>query len=85
MRNNFLEKTYSKCGKETSRRLFSEKSNISPEQSLIQFVFIVCQAEGYRSILKLSCRPLAFKKQKEVWNWSPCLIFSIIFQEKYVS
>ena len=39
------------------------------------FFIIVCQVEGYRIILKLSGRPLAFtlykafpKKQKVVWN-----------------
>ena len=26
----------------------------------MQFVFIVCQAEGYRNMLKSSSRPLAF-------------------------
>ena len=42
-------------------------------QSFIQFVFIVCQIDGYPKILKLSCRPLAFTsykaflKNKEVW------------------
>ena len=29
-------------------------------KSFIQFVFIVCQVEGYRNILKLSCKSLAF-------------------------
>ena len=24
-----------------------------------------------------------FKKRKEVWNWSPCLICFMIFEEKY--
>ena len=27
----------------------------------------------------------AFKNQKEVWNESPCLIFCITFEEKYLS
>ena len=42
--------------------------------------------------LKLRCRPLAFtsfkaflKKQKQAKNYSPCLIFSKIFKEKYIS
>ena len=30
----------------------------------IQFVFIVCQVESYRNILKLSCRPLALTPHK---------------------
>ena len=29
-------------------------------KSFIQFVFIVCQVEGYQNILKLTCRQLAF-------------------------
>ena len=49
MRNIFLEKSYTKCGGETSPRSFSEK---------------VWQVEGYRNILKLSCRPLAFTSYK---------------------
>ena len=32
--------------------------------SFIQFAFIACQIDGYRNILKLSCRPLAFTLQK---------------------
>ena len=47
MRNIFLEKLYAKCEGETI------------SSSLTQFVFIVCQIEGYRNILKLSWRPLA--------------------------
>ena len=30
----------------------------------IQFVFTVCQVEGYQKILKLSCFPLAFTLHK---------------------
>ena len=32
--------------------------------SFIQFVFIVCQDDGYRNIFKLSRRPLAFTSYK---------------------
>ena len=48
------------------------------------------QVESYQNILKLSCRPLAFtsrkafKRQKQVWNYSPCLIFWMTFEEKYL-
>ena len=50
-------------------RPFSKKSklNISLDQefkSLIQFVFIICQFEGYLKIMKLTCRPLAFTSYK---------------------
>ena len=55
-------------------------------------VFIVCQLDSYRFILKVSCRPLALilyraflKKEKEAWNYSHCLIFYIIVKEKYFS
>ena len=30
----------------------------------MQFVFIICQVEGYRNILKLSFRPLVFTSFK---------------------
>ena len=32
--------------------------------NFIKFVFIVCQVEDYRKILKLSCKPLALKSSK---------------------
>ena len=70
MRNIFLEKLYTKCVGETFPRPFSKKrTNIehisgSIVQSFLQFVFIVCQVEGYRKILKLSRRPLAFTSYK---------------------
>ena len=55
--------------------------------SFIQFIFILYQIEGYRNILKLNSRPLTFmlkcsilKKQKEDWNKSPCLVFSMSFE-----
>ena len=63
MRNIFLEKLYTKCGGETSARPFSEKLKLSislDQYSKAEFVFIVCQVEGYRNILKQTCRPFAF-------------------------
>ena len=71
MRNILLEKSYTKCCGETILRHFYQKSKF---ESCIQFVFIECQIEDYRNILKLSCRALAFAscraflKNKEVWN-----------------
>ena len=50
MRKILLEKSCAKCGEETMPRPISKKS---------QFVFVVCQVEGYRKALKLSCRQLA--------------------------
>ena len=29
-------------------------------KSFLQFLFVVCQVEGYPNTLKLNCRPLAF-------------------------
>ena len=64
-------------------------------KSILTFyaVFLLyAQVKGYRNMLKLSCRPLAFtlfqaflKKQKEAWNYSLCLIFCKIFEEEYFS
>ena len=56
MRNIFLDKSCTKCGGETSPRLFSEKLklSISVDQSFIKFAFIARQVEGYRNITKLS-------------------------------
>ena len=55
----------------------------------LKFVFIVCQAEGYRNILKLSCRPFAFtsykdilKNKKRILELSPWFLFCMIFEEK---
>ena len=52
--------------------------------SFVQFVFIVWQVEGYRNILKLSCRLFScirlFRKTKKAWNKPPCLIFCMVFK-----
>ena len=90
MRNIFLEKSHQKCGGETIPGPFSKisKLSISLDQlvlSLIQFVFIVCQVEDYRNILKLSCRQLAFtsykaffKNKKESGIWQSGEIYIVI-------
>ena len=62
-RNIFLEKLYTKCGGEISARPFSEKLKLSislDQYSKAEFVFIVSQVEGYRNVLKRTCRPFAF-------------------------
>ena len=53
---------------------------------------MICLVEGYRNILKLSCRPLAFtsykaflKNKKRSGTCAPSLIFCMIFEEKYFS
>ena len=91
-RNIFLEKSYSECGEETSPRPFSAKLklNISLDQQpkILQFVFIVCQVESYRNIMRLSCRPLAFTSYQAFCDlelFSLSLIFCINFEEKHFS
>ena len=82
MRNIFLEKSYTKCGRKTIPRPFSKKS---------KFVFIVNQVKGYQNILKLSCRPLAFTSHKALLNnkerSGTCLLasFSALFLKKNIS
>ena len=53
MRHIFLEKSKTNVVGKTIPRPFSKKSSRS--------VFIVRQVEDYQNILKLSCRPIAFK------------------------
>ena len=63
MRNIFLEKSYGKFDGEISARPFSEKLKLSislDQYSKAEFVFIVSQVEGYRNVLKQTCRPFAF-------------------------
>ena len=93
MRNIFLKKSYKKCGEKTIRRTFSKKLiSGSIVERFTQFVFIVCQVEGYRGILKLSCRPPVFTPfkvfnflKKKMSTASLPEIFSMIFEEKYFS
>ena len=55
-----------------------------------QFAFILCPSWGLPKYIEtkvlttcFTSYKAVFKKQKEVWNYSPCLIFCIIFQEKF--
>ena len=59
----FLEKSYTKCGVEKPDP-FLKNQNRAYLWINIQFIFIACQVQGYRNILKLSCRPLAFTSFK---------------------
>ena len=69
MRNNFLEKLYTKCGGETIPRPFSKNRNWAYLWincvTLYAVFFIVCQVEGYKNILKLSSKQLAFTSYKD--------------------
>ena len=67
--NIFLQKSYTEFDGETSPRPFYEKLKLSISLDKVRHisslkyytvVFIVCQVEGYRNILKLKCRLLAF-------------------------
>ena len=58
-----FKKPYTKCSGETIPRLFFKKSKY-----IIQFVLIVCLLEGYRNILKLNCRALAFTLYKAFFS-----------------
>ena len=70
MKNIFLEKSYAKCGRETSPRPFSKtKTNLGisldqQSKDLCSLFFLYLQVEGYQSILKLRCRSLAFTSFK---------------------
>ena len=60
MKNIFLEKTNTKCGRKT---LFPDPF-LKNQNSFMQFAFIVCQAKSHQNILKLSCIQLAFTSYK---------------------
>ena len=68
MKNIFLEKSYLKCGRETSSRPFSKKSNWAylwiNILKFYVFCLIVCQVEDYRKWFELSSRPFAFTSYK---------------------
>ena len=92
MKNIFLQKSYTKCGEETIfpdpfLKTKIEYISASIVQTCIQFLFNIYQLEGYQKILELSCRPLAFSSHKAFSKnkgvLSPCLIFCMIFKEKY--
>ena len=88
MRNISLGKPYTKCGGDTIPRPFSKKSeldiSLDQQPNFIQFAFIICQVKRLpkyiETKLQTTCFYLKenlFKKQKQVWNWSPYLIFSV--------
>ena len=96
MRKIFLEKLYTKSGRETIPRLFSKKWKLSISlnqyfKSFIYLVLIVCQVEDYRKWLKLSCRPFAFTsykaflKNKKRFGTSLPASFSAWFFKKNIS
>ena len=62
MRNIFLEKPYTKCGRETIPRLLF--------RNLVQFVFITCQIEGYQNISKVIFKTFTFTLYKAFFKKS---------------
>ena len=58
MRTIFLEKSYTKCHGESIPRPFSKRSklciSLDQQSKVLQFVFILCQTEGYRNIADLA-------------------------------
>ena len=67
MRNIFLEKSCIKCSGETSPRSFSKSKQYKSGLKVLQFIFIICQVEGWHRPLNFTSYK-AFKKQREVWN-----------------
>ena len=94
MRNIFLEKLYTKCGRETIPRPFSKKSKLSISldqySKVLYTVLIVCQVEDYRKCLKLSCRSFAFTsykaflKNKKMSGTNLPASFSALFLKKNI-
>ena len=72
MRSIVPKKSYAKFGGETIPRPFSKKSKLRISGS-IAYILIVYQVEGYRKILKLSCRPIDFTSYNTVFKGKRCL------------
>ena len=65
MENIFLEKSCTNVMEKLFPDSFLKNQNWT---SFIQFVFVVCQVEGYQNILKLSCRLLAFTSHTKLFR-----------------
>ena len=88
MRNIFIEKLFWKCRVETILRQLCKNQNsksilsISLHLKIYISCFIVCKFEDFRSILKLSCRKLAFLKNKKRFGTNlPVIIFAWILKK----
>ena len=60
IKNVFLEKSYTKCGEETSSRPFSKKSKLSlsldqHSKVLYSLCLLYVQVKSYQKVLKLNC------------------------------
>ena len=96
MRNIFLEESYAKYGEETIPRSFPKISKLSisldQQSNIFQSLFFLYAKfraiKIYLTKLQATCFYFIqsiLKKQKEVWNYPPCPIFCMIFEEKYFS
>ena len=79
MINIFLEKSYTKCEREDSPRLFFKKSKLNMSGStawiFIKFVYIACSSRGRLRYINNKVLTICFyfierfsKKLKEMWN-----------------
>ena len=69
MRKIFLQKKYTKCGKETNDRPSFRETNLSiylNQQSEVSYSLFLLnfKFEDYQNILKLRCLPFAFSSCK---------------------
>ena len=97
MRNIFLEKSCTKYGRGTIPRLFTETSKLNicldQQSKVLHDLFYSISGLGLSKYNETKPQSTCFylpskaflKNQKKVWNQSPCLIFCMIFEEKYFS
>ena len=91
MRNVFLEKSSTECGKETCPRPFFKKSKFSisldQQSEVLHSLFLsYVQVEKYQNILELKCWPLAFTSYKAFLKKILSLpILCMMFKGKYFS
>ena len=64
MRSIFLEKSCTKCGRETIPSPFLKYQNWAYLWIKVLYILFVCQVEDYWKWLKLSCRPFGFSSYK---------------------
>ena len=64
VKNIVPEKSYTKCGEESSSKSFSENSNLSisldQQSEILQFVFAVCPIQELPKYIKIKVRTTCF-------------------------
>ena len=94
MKNIFLERLYTKWGRQTIARPFIKNQNwtyLWINSLKFYTVYFYCMAIwGLSKYFETKMRTTCFyhiqnisKIQKVVWNYSLCLIFCMVFEEKY--